>query len=735
MESGDAAGAFQADLDACAREPIHIPGSIQPLGSLFVLDPADLEVLQYAPGPASNELLAGPVLGRSLKEVLAPPFDAIADQLATRVVDAEPAYLGQFQGGEGGGVHVIAHRSEDTIILELEDAAPGDAGSFADVYPLVRTFLDRLHAATDVGALATMAAGEIRRIIGFDRVLVYRFDENWNGTVIAEDRNERLPSYLDLRFPAADIPAQARELYRRNRLRLIGDARYTAVPVEPTLNPATGQPPDLSLSVLRSVSPVHLEYMRNMGTGASMSISLLRDGKLWGLVSCHNADPMRPGYHLRMACDFIGQILSLQISAREAADLADRRIALRAVQARLLARMAAEESFVEGLVADESDLLSLTNAEGAAIVSGSDCRLVGRTPAEKDVRRIVDWLRTHLPDDIVATDSLAEAMPAGEALKGEASGVLAIAISQLHASYVLWFRPEVVRTVRWGGSPLKPMEPELETGRIHPRKSFDVWKEAVRLRSLPWNEAEVDAAGQLRRAVVDIVLRNAEEMAALNEQLIRSNKELEAFSYSVSHDLRAPFRHIVGFSELLKQYEGDKLSERGHRYIDTIIESAVSAGTLVDDLLSFSQMGRATLHPISIDMNRLVEEVRQRLAMDMKGRPIEWRIADLPPAYGDPTMLRLVVQNLLDNAVKFTRDRDPAVIEIGTVPVRLSWRNRLVRGRQWRRLRHGLPCQIVRRVSAAPPGRGVRRDRHRPCQREAHRGASPRRTGMGERRG
>jgi light-regulated signal transduction histidine kinase (bacteriophytochrome) len=179
--------------------------------------------------------------------------------------------------------------------------------------------------------------------------------------------------------------------------------------------------------------------------------------------------------------------------------------------------------------------------------------------------------------------------------------------------------------------------------------------------------AEVEAAAELRTAVVDIVLRRAEELADLSERLTSINKELEAFSYSVSHDLRRPFRHIVGYAELLKKFEGDKLSERGNRFVETIIESAVSAGTLVDDLLSFSQMGRASLTPVPIDMNALVAEERRKRAFEDGGRSVEWQIAELAPAKADPTMLRLVIQNLLENAVKFSRDRDPAVIEVGSL--------------------------------------------------------------------
>lgn len=653
----------EVDLAACAREPIRTPGAIQPQGALFALSGQDLVVTQAAIGECAD-LTPGPAIGRPLDAVLAPPIRGVADALRARLPLDRPTYLGAFVIRPGHGYHAVAHEADGQLLLELETIAPGDPETFEELYPAVSTLLTGAQDVHSLEALGALAAREVRRITQFDRVLIYRFDAAWNGAVIAEDRNDTLPSYLDLRFPASDIPAQARELYRRNRLRLIADASYRPVPIEPPLDPATGRPNDLSLSILRSVSPVHLEYMRNMGTGASMSISLLRNGQLWGLISCHNRAPRRVPYHVRTACDFIGQFLSLQFAAREQAALAERRIALRAVQAKLLARMAAAEHFVDGLIEAPDDLLALTDAAGVAIVSGDACRLLGETPDEAAVRRLAGWLAEHHGDEPFATDHLAGVLPEGATIKDHASGVLAIPISRVHAAFVLWFRPEVIRTVSWGGSPFKAADLERD-GRIHPRKSFEVWKEAVQLRSRPWGEAEVEAADQLRSAIVDIVLRKAEELAAMSEQLLRSNKELEAFSYSVSHDLRAPFRHIVGFAQLLKQYEGDKLSERGQRYIETIIDSAISAGTLVDDLLSFSQMGRAALHPILVDMNALVEEVRQRCATDARDRRIDWRVGPLPPAEADPGMLRLVIQNLLENAVKFTRDRDPAVIEVG----------------------------------------------------------------------
>lgn len=650
------------DLAGCDREPIHIPGSIQPHGALFVVEAASGHVVQAAVGELWLNLSAGEMLDRTLEELFPEAADLLR-RLPDRVPDSGVVHLGRVQGGRGAH-HILAHRAGRSVIVELESIGADEPGSFDDVYPHVREFLDAMQEAGSLDELAGLAANEVRRITGLDRALVYRFDKDWNGEVIAEDRSERLPSYLGLRFPASDIPAQARELYRLNRLRLIPDATYQPVPILPQENPLTEAPLDLSCSVLRSVSPVHLEYMRNMGTMASMSISLLRQGELWGLISCHNRDPARVPFHVRAACDFIGQVLSMQIAAKEGVAGAERRQALRRVQMRLLAEMSAAENFVAGLLKRGDDLLKLTGAAGAAIVWGGACLRLGDAPAEAEILALTDWLGRSRSEDLFVTNSLASEMPGAERLKDQASGVLGISISQLYDSYLLWFRPEVIHTVTWGGDPRKRAELDPGGLRLHPRKSFEAWQEIVRLRSKPWDAAEIDAASELRNAIVDIVLRKAEETAALSERLAASNKELEAFSYSVSHDLRAPFRHIVGYAQLLRKFEGHSLTERGNRFIETIIESALSAGTLVDDLLSFSQMGRATLTPVPIDMNKLVADVRRGLTIEGE-RHIDWRIADLPATRADPTMLRLVIQNLLDNAIKFSRRQPSAVIEVG----------------------------------------------------------------------
>ncbi|WP_136683047.1 ATP-binding protein [Falsirhodobacter xinxiangensis] len=636
----------RSDLGGCAAEPIHIPGSIQPHGVLLAIRPDGLEIVQASGNVAW--IVAGDVLGRVLTEL--PGMGGLAEALRGDLPSDGTATLCTLESG-GQTWAVVAHRLPDLIIVEFEVSHAG-AGSLDVLHPRIRRGVEALQAVADVPALAASIAQQVRELTDFDRVLVYRFDEDWNGIVIAEEGNGALPSYMNLRFPAADIPAQARELYRLNRLRLIPDAGYEPVPILPA------DPLDLSHSVLRSVSPVHAQYMRNMGTAASMSISILDEGRLWGLIACHNALPKRVPIHVRNACDFLGQIAAMLIGARTRSAEAAERVALHAVEARLLSYMAAEPRFIDGLTRHADDVLELTDAKGAALIFDGRCHLLGATPTEDQVLAITDWLnRTQPHDALFQTNALATHMPGAETFAEVASGVMGMTISQLHASYMLWFRPEVVQTVSWGGDPRK------ETGSINPRESFAAWRELVHQRAEPWTPAQMETVRSLQGAVTGIVMRKAEEMAELTEELRRSNKELEAFSYSVSHDLRAPFRHIVGYAELLREEENG-LDARGRRYLDTIIESAFSAGRLVDDLLNFSQMGRAVLTPLPIDMNKLVAEVRRMLRPETEGRRIEWHVADLHPGVGDASFLRSVWQNLLSNAIKYTRGKDPASITI-----------------------------------------------------------------------
>jgi light-regulated signal transduction histidine kinase (bacteriophytochrome) len=643
------------DLDACAAEPIRIPGAIQPHGALLVVDPRTLARLNAS---ANLAAVAGLDLqpGASLAEV--PHAAQLVTELRRWLATDDPAFLRTVQVGRFV-LQVFGHRTSQGLILEFEDPPRNEGETLEGLYPRLRGFLNAIAAAQDVPAIAEAAVREIRTLTGFNRVLLYCFDEAGDGTVLAEDGDGVLPSYLGLRFPAADIPAQARELYRLNRLRLIASADYAPSPVEPPISPLDGRPLDLSMAALRSVSPAHLEYMRNMGTGSSMSVSILVEGRLWGLISGHSRAPKHVNAQVRTACDILGQVLSLQIEAREQADRNAEHLALKQVETELLARLAMAASFQRGLVENAATWMALARGAGGAVCTADGVVTVGATPPEKIILQIAESLAG---EEYAAIDCMAERWPEAEAFAETASGVLAVSVSQIRPDVIMWFRPEVVRTIDWGGDPTKAMAPAAE--RLHPRTSFEAWKQQVRLHSLPWRPAEIEAARAFRSAIIDVVLKRAEERAELTSQLEAINRELESFSYSISHDLRAPFRHIVGYAELLSERELAHLDKTSRHYLQSITEAAMSAGRLVDDLLNFSQLGRASLSMGKVDLGKLAAEVRRTLEPDLAGRVIDWRVEPLPQAWGDSAMLRQVFQNLISNAVKYTATRERAEISI-----------------------------------------------------------------------
>jgi len=505
---------------------------------------------------------------------------------------------------------------------------------------------------------------QLKRITGFGRVKAYRFDAEGNGQVLAEVADPGYPSYLGLCFPASDIPRQARELYRINRIRVIEDANYQASPLLPAANPRTGKPLDLSFAALRSVSPVHLQYMRNMGTLASMSLSIVVDGQLWGLVSCHHEQPRPVDLRTRTACELLASVLSLQIESRESHANTRQLLELRQHIVRMISSMADHDSVGDGLRDLPEVLLAFAGAQGAAVISAEQCDLIGKTPPAAQVNALVHWLSQRGEDSVFHSDNLRRDIDELPELAAHAGGVLAVAISQIHSHYLLWFRPEQVRTVTWAGQPNKQVGPQ---GNLDPRHSFESWQEKLRGYCEPWHPLVIEGVQELRTAVLGIVLRKAEELAQLAGELRRSNKELEAFSYSVSHDLRAPLRHIAGYSELLGEIEGQGLSERGRRFLQHIEEAAHFAGSLVDNLLNFSQMGRSALRLSEVDLNALVEAIRSELAPDYQNREIVWDIAQLPKVIGDPAFINMALHNLLANAIKYTRGRTPARIGISAV--------------------------------------------------------------------
>ncbi|MGY1746777.1 SpoIIE family protein phosphatase [Blastococcus sp. SYSU D00695] len=489
-----AESALTEALLRCADEPIAVPGAVQPHGALLAVTEPDLAVVVASADAAA--VLGREVAGRTLADLLGPAdLERLRSGAAGDPSAADPLRVEL----PGGPADVVVHRSGGLLVTEWEPLA-GAAESGATWHRRLPAVLQRLSATATLEQLTDVLARDVRDLTGFDRVLVYRFDRDWNGEVVAEARRADLAPFLGLWFPAADIPAQARALYATNWLRLIPDARYAPVPLEPPLVPGTGRPLDLSGAMLRSVSPVHLEYLANMGVRASMSISLLDRGRLWGLVACHHyAGPRRPSYADRVAAEFLGRTASLLLhTAAGAAEQGDV-VGVAQRSADLVAAVGrAGRSALPALTEDDGTgrptVLDLLPAAGAAVRVGGRLRLLADTPPAERVGPLVEAL---LAAGTPVTDSLPRTLPEAADLAGPASGVLAVGLDG--GDFLAWFRPETPREVTWGGNPHKTEV--TGSGRLSPRRSFEAWTETVRGTARPWREHEVAAARALGEQV------------------------------------------------------------------------------------------------------------------------------------------------------------------------------------------------------------------------------------------
>lgn len=668
------------DLTNCDQEPIHQPGAIQPHGVLIVCR-ADTLVITHASDNLERlcGIAATAAIGQRIG-VLFPQSHSTAweQHLISEARGARPFYLFSLRiKGVSRSFDAIAHRSGELIFVELEPADRHRDHSAPELYRLVQRATSRVQQALSVDELARACVNQVRQICGFDRVMAYRVDDDWNGQVIAEEKRDDLEPFLGLHYPASDIPQQARELYTKNWLRFIANRDYTPSRLVPEVHAQATEPLDMSFSVLRSVSPIHLEYLRNMGVWASMSISLLRNGRLWGLIACHHYQPRFVPYDVRTACELLGQFMSLSLAAAEDRERLDYRNSSRACVGQMITNIERSEDTARALLEQQPNLLSLIKADGAAVIVGDEISRLGQTPGEADLRRLSEWLHgKEVP--LFATDQLTKEFGSG-VLGTVASGILAVSLTASRPHQFIWFRPEQIRTVDWAGDPQKSLQKGDGAARLSPRGSFALWKETIRGRSAPWLAVEVEAAELLRDRLATLIIRRTELLATANSDLRLANAEREKaldseraarvesermhrmkdeFVATLSHELRTPLNAILGWSQLLARHPG--LDAELIEGLEVIERNARAQAQLIEDLIDTSRIisGKLRLNLQDMQLPSIVEGAitSVSLAAQSRGVRIERMIDSLDGVRitGDPQRLQQVVWNVLSNAVKFT---------------------------------------------------------------------------------
>jgi light-regulated signal transduction histidine kinase (bacteriophytochrome) len=638
---------LKIDLTNCEREPIHVLGNIQAFGFLIAVD-AGWSIVR-----ASANLAA--FIGHNPSDVMGLPLSHIFTEdavhaMRNRVIllrgpDAVERLFGVTLIAGGATFDIALHFSGDAVIIEAEPAVAEEMEASA----LVRAMIARVGQSDSFTNFLREGARQVRALTGFDRVMVYRFDEQGSGEVVAEALKPGTDSFMGLHYPASDIPAQARRLYVRNIFRVIADIDGVPVPVIPQLD-AQGQALDQSLSVLRAVSPIHIEYLKNMGVGASLSISIIADGKLWGLFACHHYSPRLPSFAYRTAAELFGQMYSLMLESRERRDAADYETRARAATDRLMATVAQDNSLLSNAQWLGDMIFDTIPADGVGVSLDGAVALTGMTPDHAQFAAIVAALNANANNRVFSTDSIQTLVTEAAAYADRAAGLIAIPLSRSPRDYVVLFRSEQLRAVRWAGNPEKPVEYGPNGARLTPRKSFEAWSELVKGQSLPFTPAERRVADTLRTGVMEVLVQLSDSAGA---ERARAHERQDLLIAELNHRVRNILALIRG---LISQSRDNAQTVEG--FVSTL-DDRIKALARAHDQITADRWGPARLSDLlETEAGAYLGEKRQRVRLE--GPPLLIQ----PTAF---TSLALVFHELMTNAAKYG-----ALADGGNVMVR--WR-------------------------------------------------------------
>lgn len=622
------------DLTNCDREPIHLLGGVQTYGCLIATS-ADFMISHIS---ENAQLLLGitadAAVGTPLKQFF--PEKTVHDlRLKLQMLNAETTSSQLFGCdvlGDGTLFDVSVHASGQAFVFEFEPS--GDTQDL-DEMGLVRNLMARLRRTKDLEALCDQAAMAVQVMTEFDRVMVYKFADDGSGQVIAEKRQPHMQAFMGLRFPASDIPQQARKLYLRNTLRLIADVDGPVSPILP-LNNEQSKPIDLSLSVIRAVSPIHLEYLRNMDVKASMSVSIIKDGKLWGLFACHHAEPRYIGFARRVSIELFAQFFSYELIRKIDIQARVRSDDARQMHERLMIQLSDGTTLIDGFEAIASELTDLIEHDGVAVFFDGKYAFLGEAPNALEFKRLVKFLNANLSGDVYATDSLAQFFPEAKDFAADVAGALAIPISRTPRDYIVFFRREVTKSITWAGNPTKTIETGRTDTRLTPRKNFESWLEMVQDTSHKWSDSEMHNAEFLRISLIEIVLKLSEET---NETRRKAANTQELLIAELNHRVRNILNLI---QSLVSQSRGET---RDIATYTKVLDGRLQALARAHDQLTQREWAPSSLRQlIEVETRAFLEKAEDRLIIT----------GDVPMLKPNAfSTVALVIHEMVTNAVKY----------------------------------------------------------------------------------
>jgi len=653
---------FSVDLSNCDKEPIHIPGKIQSHGFLIAVDKNSLSITYISENvevflaeeakSLLNKQLS--VLNQFIKQQ--DPAFHIEELLKLGIIrksfDAISPHPVEINGLS---FYLIISSSESEWLLEFEPVTLQ-----FDIQSSIGRSASSMLQGKSISALLTGAAQEVKKLINYDRIMIYKFLEDGHGEVVAEEKEADLEPFFGLHYPASDIPKQARVLYKLNLTRLIADVNKTDSPI---LTFKENQALDLTNGSLRAVSPIHIQYLKNMGVHSSFSISLIAHGELWGLIACHNYSPKFIDYKAREGAKLIGQILSSALEYRQEEEDAAVIEQFKSTANVLLEHLNRDKYLVEAITTHKRTILDVTKASGVAIFFENELKTIGNVPSEDEIRELLEWLKTTNDESIYYTHRLSEIHSPAKKYKSIASGLLSCMLNKEMGEMIIWFKPEIITTVNWAGNPEKAAVPS-ENGllSLSPRKSFEIWSHVVNNTSEKWMAEEIASVLRIREIIITDINKKANEIRLLNEKLQAAYEELDTFSYTVSHDLRTPLTSIKTYAELM--LKNKSIDENGQKMLSRILLGADKMNFLIKEILNLARVGRSEISFETVDIGSLLKEIRSELWSAFKADRTELVLGQLPNIIGDKTMIAQVFTNLIGNAVKYSAMVDKPKVEV-----------------------------------------------------------------------
>ncbi|RYY61527.1 MAG: GAF domain-containing protein [Chitinophagaceae bacterium] len=655
------------DLTNCDKEPIHILGKVQSHACLVAVDRNDFTIVYVS---RNLETLTGQSYDNFLNHKLELFFASLGQedngesvlQVVKFVLKNDPGSLNPIRLNIGGHVfNMIVHVSGNYLVLEFE---PSSSTIDGELQQYVGSSLSKILEGRTLQDTLESAATQIKELIGYDRVMVYRFWEDGHGEVVAEKKNDGLEPFFGLHYPASDIPKQARELYKVNLTRIIADVKSEPSDIVSYNDLTKGEPLDLTNAGSRAVSSIHIQYLLNMGVEASFSVSLIANDELWGLIACHNYEPRFIDYKARQHAKLIGQVLSSSIQYRNNKEDKEININYRNVADDLIRKMHQDWSVTQALINPKNSVLGITSASGVAVVFEGRTHLIGQTPSVEQVSGLVNWLQAEVKQNVFHTSHLGDHYPHASSLSDAGSGLLACSISRELGEYLLFFKPEFVSTVNWAGNPEKPVEiGEDGISKLSPRRSFAIWSREIRGHSEPWTRTELNSVYKFREDLVHFINLKANEIRKLNERLKEAYDELDTFSFTISHDLKTPIASIKNYSEILLE-DNPGINEQGRHFLTRIMKSADKMNNLIREVMGYSRVSRQALNKQRIGMAVLLEELKTELIAAYQPGNLQFTILGTPEIKGDKVMISQVFTNLLGNAIKYSSKSNPSIVKV-----------------------------------------------------------------------